>query len=304
MKVLILQGIPACGKSTLAKQLVNEEMAYTFVYGKGPWKRINKDSLRAMLDDSKWSDANERFLLGVRNYTLEKALKDGLNVVVDDTNLNSRHIHEIGIIADEYGADVEFKFFDISLAEAIKRDAAREAKGEVTVGEKVVKKIYGQLKDGKPRVSSWTPYKVVPYVKPENKPEAIIVDIDGTLAHMTGRSPYDNSRIEEDIIDPIVRELVRKEHDLGTIVLLLSGRKDDCRDKTITWLENNEVTFEHLYMRDSQDDRNDAIVKNELFDKYVRDDYRVKYVLDDRDRVVRRWRALELKTLQVADGDF
>lgn len=304
MKVLILQGIPACGKSTLAKQLVRGEMAYTFVYGQGQWKRVNKDDFRKQFDESIWSEQNEKFLLAVRNYTIERALKDGLNVVVDDTNLNPRHIHDIGIIADEYGAEVQFKFFPIELEEAIKRDAAREAKGEATVGAKVVKKIHSQLKDGLPRLSSWTPYEVRPYVKPEGKPEAIIVDIDGTLAHTTGRSPYDNSLVHTDTVDKIVLELVQKEHSLGTTVIVLSGRKDDCRDVTDKWLRDKGVEFEHLYMRDYRDDRNDAIVKNELFDKYVRDNYRIKYVLDDRNRVVKRWRALGLKTLQVEDGDF
>jgi len=53
MKVLILKGLPASGKSTYAKELV----------AKGNWKRINKDDLRAMLDCSKWSKANEKFVL-------------------------------------------------------------------------------------------------------------------------------------------------------------------------------------------------------------------------------------------------
>lgn len=39
-KLLVLKGLPASGKSTYAKELVN----------KG-WKRVNKDDLRAMIDD-------------------------------------------------------------------------------------------------------------------------------------------------------------------------------------------------------------------------------------------------------------
>jgi hypothetical protein len=59
-----------------------------------------------------------------------------------------------------------------------------------------------------------------------------------------------------------------------------------------------------LHMRPAGDVRNDAIVKLELFDQHVRDRYRVAYVLDDRDRVVRAWRSIGLTVLQVADGDF
>lgn len=46
-------------------------------------------------------------------------------------------------------------------------------------------------------------------------------------------------------------------------------------------------------------------VKKELFDRYVRDKYNIRFVLDDRDRVVKMWRnEIGLKVLQVAEGAF
>ena len=44
-KLLILKGLPASGKTTEAKRLVIEEN----------FKRVSKDDLRAMIDNSKWS---------------------------------------------------------------------------------------------------------------------------------------------------------------------------------------------------------------------------------------------------------
>ena len=52
-KILILRGLPASGKSTFARKLLNENP--------NAWKRLNKDELRAMLDDSIHSPANEQF---------------------------------------------------------------------------------------------------------------------------------------------------------------------------------------------------------------------------------------------------
>ena len=34
---------------------------------------------------------------------------------------------------------------------------------------------------------------------------AAIIDIDGTLAHRRGRSPYDYDRVKEDTIDNLIR---------------------------------------------------------------------------------------------------
>ena len=57
-------------------------------------------------------------------------------------------------------------------------------------------------------------------------------------------------------------------------------------------------------MRATGDNRNDAIVKNEIFDTYIRDKWNVVCVLDDRDRVVKRWRELGLACFQVNYGAF
>jgi len=64
------------------------------------------------------------------------------------------------------------------------------------------------------------------------------------------------------------------------------------------------VNFDELFMRPEGDMRPDNIVKAELFDTYVRDNYDVQFVIDDRDQVVDMWRRMGLACLQVAPGDF
>lgn len=144
----------------------------------------------------------------------------------------------------------------------------------------------------------------VVYTPPVGKPHAIICDIDGTLAHMTGRSPYDETRVLEDTLDEVVCGIMNVYNPHRKIILL-SGRHDTCRKDTERWLLENNVYYDELFMRRGDDDRKDNIIKKELFEEHLRDDYQIDFVLDDRDRVVNMWRnELGLKCLQVAEGDF
>lgn len=133
------------------------------------------------------------------------------------------------------------------------------------------------------------------------KPTAIIVDIDGTLAHMNDRSPYDPSKYHEDTVDEVVRDLTNNFK--GT-VLLCSGRDDTYKDVTVKWLKDNEIQYDSLFMRRANDRREDSIVKEEIYLEKIEPAYEVLFVLDDRDRVVRMWRKNGLKCLQVAEGNF
>ena len=132
------------------------------------------------------------------------------------------------------------------------------------------------------------------------KPTAIMVDIDGTLAHMDGRSPYDYSRVSEDLFDDVIADITRKYKN----VIVMSGRPEDCREDTENWLRKHAVRFDKLLMRTSGDKREDSIIKWELFKEYVEPKYQILFVLDDRNRVVKMWRNNGLKCLQVAEGDF
>ena len=135
------------------------------------------------------------------------------------------------------------------------------------------------------------------------KPKAIIVDIDGTLAHMQGRSPYDYTQVHTDAIDLVIRDIVNRYSDTH-VVLIVSGRKDECYEATLDWLIDNQITYRKLYMRPSDDKREDSVLKREIYEQEILPNYEVDFVLDDRNRVVKMWREIGLKCLQVADGDF
>lgn len=127
--IYLLKGLPASGKSTWAKQKVSENPNI---------KRINKDDLRAMLDNSKWTPANEKFVLKIRDIMIKEALNSGYHAIVDDTNLHPKHEAQMRQLAKELGAKVEIVNFDTSLEECIKRDSERPN----SVGKEVITSMY------------------------------------------------------------------------------------------------------------------------------------------------------------------
>jgi len=134
---------------------------------------------------------------------------------------------------------------------------------------------------------------------------AIICDIDGTLAHMVDRGPFDWKKVSTDRVDEVIRGLVYSARfHCGHTIILLSGRNECSRALTEEWLSNKYIAYHHLFMRKDGDNRNDAVVKKEIYEREIKGRYEIEYVLDDRNRVVDMWRSIGLKCLQVAPGDF
>lgn len=281
-QLLMLKGLPASGKTTYAKQLLTV----------GNWKRVNKDDLRAMLDNYRWSKQNEKFVLELRDKIISDALYRGLNVVVDDTNFNPKHEEDFLRIAEMSRVGFEVKFFDTPIEDCIERDLKRP----VSVGERVIRQMYNQYLKPAPEV----------YTPPVGKPHAILCDIDGTLAHGIGttRKPYEWEKVGTDTLDVAVREVLDSFSMAGVLIILMSGRDGSCRPQTEQWLKENFVPYNILHMRATDDSRKDYIIKKEIFEHSIRDMYKIDFVLDDRNQVVDMWRQMGLKVFQVAEGDF
>ena len=134
---------------------------------------------------------------------------------------------------------------------------------------------------------------------------AIIVDIDGTLAKMNGRGPFEWSRVGEDTVNKPVRQVVEMFRSVGYTIIIFSGRDAVCRDQTTRWLYDNDITYHFLYMRPEGNNEKDAIIKRRLYDQYVNGVFEVRLVLDDRNQVVDMWRKdLGLTCFQVDYGNF
>lgn len=137
---------------------------------------------------------------------------------------------------------------------------------------------------------------------------AIIVDMDGTLSIVTNRSPYDDHLAGGDSpnkpVMQVVKAVLSDEPDLYLIVM--SGR-DEGRSREVThdWLLRHGLEPDLLLMRPHRDVRKDAVIKRELFDTYVVNQFDIVAVFDDRQQVVDMWRKdLGLTVFQVADGKF
>lgn len=297
-KLIMLKGLQASGKSTWAKDQV--------AANSGKIKRVNKDDLRAMIDNGKWSKENESMIIAARDALVITFLEEGLDVIVDDTNFNPKMERGLRKIAQRCFAEFEVKEFDVDIETCILRDVARGRNGLPWVGEDVIRKTY---KDKK----RWAGAKITVdetllpdfVIWDDDLDSAIIVDIDGTLAEMGDRSPYDFSKVHLDTPHQHIVDLVNDIYWSGKYVIIFSGRDDSCEFETHKWLTGHGIPYHEVHMRQTGDKRNDALVKKEMFDEFVRGQYNVEFVLDDRDQVVRMWRkVLGLPCLQVAEGNF
>lgn len=142
-------------------------------------------------------------------------------------------------------------------------------------------------------------------MKKEVLPRAIICDLDGTLAIKGDRSIFDWKNVEKDSLNYPVALVVEAMIAKDRKIIFMSGRDEVCREETKKWLRFYQFPTEYLFMRPEGDTRKDFIVKEELFEKYVRDKFYIDFVLDDRDQVVELWRKkLSLPCFQVNYGDF
>lgn len=147
-----------------------------------------------------------------------------------------------------------------------------------------------------------------------NKNKAIIVDLDGTLCDVDHRVefvkkfPIDwkgfNERLSADKLNHWCFELIEAMRARHYEIFFVTGRGEDYRKLTEEWLNRHGIHYSGLYMRPSNDMREDTEIKEELFKKYLKDKYQILFVVDDRLSVVRRWRELGLVCLQCDWGDF
>ncbi|MEY3870307.1 MAG: AAA family ATPase [Microcoleaceae cyanobacterium] len=280
-KVLILVGLPASGKSKFANELLLSEP--------GRWVRTNKDLLREMCHASYWSQGNEKFILKLRDTIILMALEEGKNVIVDDTNFGHHIEHIKELVKGKALVQINDSFLQVPVKECIERDLKRFN----SVGKDVIMKMYNK----------YVRVPVPPPLYHPELPDAIIVDMDGTLALLNGRNPYDASRCDQDLPNFPVLETVHKWQET-TKIIIVSGRMDDSQEKTMEWLRRNQVNFTCLYMRQTGDMRKDAIVKEEIYHQYIEGKFNIRFVLDDRAQVVDMWRSRGLTVFQVAEGDF
>ncbi len=299
-QLLILRGVPGCGKSTFAHQWLKEGERRA---------RVNRDDIR-MQFFGKETGVDEDMVTKIEHMQVDSLLKAGYSVVVDDTNIRHKYITAFVKIAAKYNASVAVKQFDVDLKTAIARNAIRASQGGRDVPEHIIEKMHKSLKSSgryteKHIADAWgQSQSVKPYIRPEGAEKGYLFDIDGTLASMSDRSPFEWSRVGEDGPRESVILTAQAHAKAGYKIIVVSGRDGSCREETIAWLELHGIPYSELHMRAEGDMRKDSIVKQELFDRHIRFVYNVIAVYDDRDQVVDMWRAMGVDCFQVAPGNF
>lgn len=137
-------------------------------------------------------------------------------------------------------------------------------------------------------------------------PRAFIFDIDGTLAKMNWRSPYDYTKVSTDLPHGDVVTMCNLLAMSQYKIIVVSWREwtAQCTNDTVSWLKQHLRADFELHMRKESDKRPDTDIKEEIFLNYILPHYNVVGVFDDRNRVVSRWRELGLRCYQVAEWAF
>ena len=296
--IVLCRGIQASGKSTWSKEQLQRYP--------GKYKRINKDDLRAMLDNGVFDFKHEKFILSVRDTIAERALWRGHDVIIDDTNFSDKHWNAMCNIAKRIGnVRVMEKFFDCPIEEAVRRNALRPK----PVPEGVIRKLYEDKVRGKhievrdeffPKEDPTVTAKV-----DASKTPAVICDVDGTIAlNLSGRDYYDLTKVLDDAPNTPVCNLVRILKEKGYVIIIVSGRENICQEDTETWLKAHDIPYDAIFLRKAGDGRKDAVAKEEIYREHIEPYFSVAFALDDRPVVCRLWRSLNIPTLQLNDIEF
>ncbi|QOI71014.1 putative polynucleotide 5'-kinase and 3'-phosphatase [Erwinia phage pEa_SNUABM_50] len=300
-------GLPGCGKTTWANEQVRTARSKTV--------NVNLDDLRQTMAGShsnyKFRKDNEQYVQDAQYSAAEHAAANNWNIIVSDTNLNPtvrgkwkefakkhNYTYKEQSFLEEFKKDKTFSHDFFAVKGFVKQCKDRNLMREKSVPEDVIdgmaeKYFYSAMKVQTPTL--------------QDLEEAIIVDIDGTLAHMDGkRGPYEENKVLVDSPDPeVILSVLAEKNYLNRKVIIMSGRHETCQEDTEAWLQKYGVPYDHIFMRKADDNRSDDIVKYELYMENVHNKFKVVKVFDDRDQVVVMWRRLlGLKVYQVGFGNF
>lgn len=285
-EIVLTIGLPASGKTTWTDEYIKQHPEYV---------NVNRDDIRLMMQGreryAKFSKWREQTVTVTAMALAHEALAQGKSVIVSDTNLDP-HKNKVwqGIAKDRNINYREVLFTDIPYGVCIARDAKRE----YPVGAKVIMGMYNRYRD-----TYWP--------APEHDPAlpfCYVVDVDGTLAQMNGRSPFAWDKVDTDLPKEDVIATVRALKAAGYTIVIVSGRDGSCKDLTEQWLRDHDVPFDEFYIRPAGDSRKDYLIKEEIYRNHIQGRYNVQAVIDDRDQVVHMWRQLGMTVMQVDYGDF
>jgi predicted kinase len=304
LKLIVLVGPAGCGKTTWAKIYLKDHRA----------RRVNRDSFRAMSDafvrpehsESRYVESDEAVYAGLRDYAIEHWLCRGYDVIVDDTNLTPDIFPHMCAIADRINAYVEVseKIIKIDHELCAHNNANRpEAIPYQAWNEQWL--LYRAHNENMPYLSMPYSFRRDAYYgeyKISTLPRAILVDLDNTIAmHTPEREIYDHSMIPTDVPNIALADVLFSLWNNEKIkIIIISGRNEEAREDTKTWLAEHEIVHDALFMRPVDKPKDDSyIIKKEIYEREVKNKYFPIAVFEDVERDITLWRDLNLPVYQV-----
>lgn len=287
MKAIICVGPPASGKSKWTREFMELD-------DRAMWIEVNRDQARmglfelTTLRNYKFTKMRESLVTLECTAGYKDAAERGYNLIVSDTNLNPGRREALERHLESLGYEVEIKTFIAPLQTLYERDERRSE----SVGRKVLYRMWKAFQEqyGEPQ-----------YVGNDNLPDAVIFDMDGTLADMGKRNPHDESKVIEDTVRDHVRIILYAYQQAGYEIIILSGRHDTCMKDTAQWLINHDIHQDALFMRAADDNRKDSVIKMEIFHEQIKGAWNVKLAVDDRPQMLRAWLELGVELVSVGD---
>lgn len=282
MRAILTIGCSGSGKSTWAMQQDKRIICRD---------NIRRELIGLSIGENLWENYHFDREAEVNNEVarqIKYVAQNNEDIIIADTNVSPKARNNLTKLLEQHGYQVETKVFDAPIQVCLSNNQKRVD----VVAENV---IWNQ----------WHSLNIQGFIKEDLIVEdnIIVCDIDGTVAKMNGRSPYDYSQVHTDLPHHTVIDAVLGLADqTGALIVFVSGRKMDCRDITVKWLEKNVLasTEFELFMRQFNDNRPDTVVKREIYDMFLKDK-NIIAVFDDRPSVVDMWNDLGLTVFAVAD---
>lgn len=271
--------------------------------------RLCRDDFRSMyFTYSNLPLHEEGMITEMIDSSIETLLRRRCNVLLDATHCKAEYLNHY-IEKFKYLADISFKVFEADAKTIAKRCEKRNKEIRKYIPTNVQRRYMKELDELKKTFDFSTrplqDNRVAVIEQNVSLPKAIICDLDGTLALMNHRNPFDASSCDEDELNTPVANTLKVFAREGYEILLVSGREDRFREPTIRFLEKHDIPNYKLWMRQSKDFRKDSVIKSEIYEAEIKGKYFIEIVLDDRDQVVELWRKeLKLPCFQVNYGSF
>lgn len=139
-RLIICRGLPASGKTTWAKEWAMGDPDHRV--------RINQDDIRLMLGKY-WVPAREPIVGAIQQEAVIAAMNFGVDIVIDNTNLNKKVVNAYIKVAEKFKYTVEYEdFFNVSIGECLRRNAIRNASlpKDTQIADEVIVGMYEKYK--------------------------------------------------------------------------------------------------------------------------------------------------------------